>query len=277
MKIDKCYLISILAVVSVILTIPAHAKIHIPWAEEEQRTLLAEPYPNLAGIEQLFVVIVLHDADPNRQALFFQGLQTGIEQKLGQAGIKTAQQAPDSDMPVFLDIPELRVYADIFRFDSLQRCVFRVQTTLARRVHLFKDPKFAPHGESTVALKADVWRTKPFMDVTPAEQMQAQIEKQVMNQVEAFLCAYQTARSREQADDTGSTTTAASTSPKQSPQQPANQVATKYQYVASKNSNVFHKPDCRWAKKISPTNLVGYNSRDEAIQAGKRPCRWCNP
>jgi hypothetical protein len=276
MKTEKCYAISILAVVSVILTIGVQAKIHGLWPEE-QRTLLAEPYPNLAGIQQLFVVIVLHDAEPNRQAVFFQELQAGIEQKLQQAGIEIARQTPGGDVPTSLDIPELRVYADIFRFDSSQRCVFRVQTTLARRVHLFKDPKSAPHGESTVALKADVWKTKPFMGMTVAGQMHAEIEKPVMNQVEAFLCAYQIARSQEQADDARSTTTAASTSSKQSSQQPTNQVTAKYQYVASKNSNVFHKPDCRWAQKISPTNLVGYNSRDEAIRAGKRPCKWCNP
>jgi len=55
------------------------------------------------------------------------------------------------------------------------------------------------------------------------------------------------------------------------------QIMAEYEYVASKNSNVFHKPDCRWAKKISSENLVGYNSREEAIKAGKRPCRWCKP
>lgn len=50
-----------------------------------------------------------------------------------------------------------------------------------------------------------------------------------------------------------------------------------YGYVASKNSKVFHKPDCRWAKRIKPENLVGYSSRDEAIKAGKRPCKQCKP
>jgi hypothetical protein len=51
----------------------------------------------------------------------------------------------------------------------------------------------------------------------------------------------------------------------------------KYVYIASNNSSVFHKPECRWAKNISQNNLVGYKSRDEAIKAGKRPCRSCNP
>ena len=48
-------------------------------------------------------------------------------------------------------------------------------------------------------------------------------------------------------------------------------------FVASKNSAVFHKPDCKSAAKISPKNLVHYATRDEAIQAGKHPCAECRP
>ena len=48
-------------------------------------------------------------------------------------------------------------------------------------------------------------------------------------------------------------------------------------YVASKRSQVFHRPDCKSAAKISEQNLVRYNTRDEAIQAGKKPCHECNP
>ena len=48
-------------------------------------------------------------------------------------------------------------------------------------------------------------------------------------------------------------------------------------YVASKNSQVFHKADCKSAAKISEKNLVRYNTRDEAVAAGKNPCHECNP
>ena len=50
-----------------------------------------------------------------------------------------------------------------------------------------------------------------------------------------------------------------------------------YKYVASQSSKVFHKPECRWATRIKPENLVGYNSKDEVIKAGKRPCKQCKP
>ena len=48
-------------------------------------------------------------------------------------------------------------------------------------------------------------------------------------------------------------------------------------YVASKNSQVFHRADCKSAAKISEKNLVHYLNRDEAIQAGKKPCAECRP
>ncbi len=48
-------------------------------------------------------------------------------------------------------------------------------------------------------------------------------------------------------------------------------------YVASKNSQVFHRADCKSVATISAKNLVRYNTRDEAIAAGKKPCHDCDP
>ena len=48
-------------------------------------------------------------------------------------------------------------------------------------------------------------------------------------------------------------------------------------YVGSKESNVFHVPDCRYVKQITATNKITFNSSSEAINAGYRPCSVCNP
>ena len=48
-------------------------------------------------------------------------------------------------------------------------------------------------------------------------------------------------------------------------------------FVASARSQVFHRADCKSAGKISAKNLVHYATRDEAIQAGKKPCAECQP
>ena len=48
-------------------------------------------------------------------------------------------------------------------------------------------------------------------------------------------------------------------------------------FVASARSQVLHRPDCKSAAKILETNLVHYNGRAEAVQAGKKPCHECDP
>ena len=50
-----------------------------------------------------------------------------------------------------------------------------------------------------------------------------------------------------------------------------------YAYVASVNSEVFHKPDSRWARQIKEKNLIGLQSREEVVQAARRPCKTCQP
>ncbi|MBL7100612.1 MAG: thermonuclease family protein [Nanoarchaeota archaeon] len=44
-------------------------------------------------------------------------------------------------------------------------------------------------------------------------------------------------------------------------------------YVKSKNSKTYHKPDCKWAKKIKPENLVCI--KDESEIKGLNPCKVC--
>lgn len=48
-------------------------------------------------------------------------------------------------------------------------------------------------------------------------------------------------------------------------------------YVGTINSNIFHHPDCQWAKKIKAENRLVYTSRDEAVAEGRRPCQTCKP
>ncbi len=46
--------------------------------------------------------------------------------------------------------------------------------------------------------------------------------------------------------------------------------------VASKNSKVYHRPDCRHVQRIAAKNLVRYASAAEAERDGKRACRTCH-
>lgn len=47
--------------------------------------------------------------------------------------------------------------------------------------------------------------------------------------------------------------------------------------VGSKKSDKYHRPDCRWAKKITAANLITFRSPAEAKAAGYTPCKTCKP
>ena len=49
------------------------------------------------------------------------------------------------------------------------------------------------------------------------------------------------------------------------------------EFWASEKSNIYHYPSCKWAKKIRPYNLIIFNSPEEAIASGYRPCKVCRP
>ncbi len=46
-------------------------------------------------------------------------------------------------------------------------------------------------------------------------------------------------------------------------------------YIASKNGKVFHKPDCKFAKRIK--KKIKFKFRKEATAHGLRPCKYCKP
>ncbi len=48
-------------------------------------------------------------------------------------------------------------------------------------------------------------------------------------------------------------------------------------YAGSINSDVFHNPNCRYAKKILPENMTWFVSKEDAISKGYRACKVCKP
>jgi hypothetical protein len=49
-------------------------------------------------------------------------------------------------------------------------------------------------------------------------------------------------------------------------------LAAEFKYVGSKNSNKYHYPDCKWARKISAKNLITFRTAQEALKARYIPC-----
>ena len=53
--------------------------------------------------------------------------------------------------------------------------------------------------------------------------------------------------------------------------------AAETRFVASWQRKPFHRPDCKWARRIRRKNLQGVPTRRAAVKAGHRPCRVCKP
>jgi len=48
------------------------------------------------------------------------------------------------------------------------------------------------------------------------------------------------------------------------------------QFVASSQRQIFHRPDCQWAGYIFSSHyLIEFDSHQEAVQAGYKPCKTC--
>lgn len=48
-------------------------------------------------------------------------------------------------------------------------------------------------------------------------------------------------------------------------------------FVALNGSDKFHRPDCRWAKKIMQRNRINFKTRERAVETGHKPCGVCKP
>ena len=48
-------------------------------------------------------------------------------------------------------------------------------------------------------------------------------------------------------------------------------------FVASINRDKFHRADCRHARRIPDSALLGFDDRETAIACGLSPCKVCKP
>lgn len=61
------------------------------------------------------------------------------------------------------------------------------------------------------------------------------------------------------------------------PEQAFRDLLMQYKYVGSSGSDKYHFPSCRWTKEINDTNLVHFDTEEEAAAAGYFPCGSCHP
>jgi hypothetical protein len=229
----------------------------------EPEALLIAGHEVLAGIEQLCTVMAAHETQLAGQLVDVPRLRAQVIERLEKAGITHIECKTGLT-------PRLAVSIEAIAVADCGQCVYRVQTSLNRVV------TFSNHRDLSV--QAEVWRLRPTLKVVAQDQASEALTASVLTQVEAFIGAYQAAlRLRPRSGDAEGGTSAAGTVSQQGLEGTADGSITSYSFVASRSSAVFHRPDCRWVQRISERNLVGYATRDEAIEAGKRPCKSCKP
>ncbi len=222
--------------------------------------------PELAGMTQLYVTVLSPNAEGNG---FLKELEKAAEAKLTEAGIEVPPRICVGARFNAGGVPELRIYVNMLKVNGSEQSVFHVQSSLAAQVYLAQRPE--------MDLSADIWRIGSELREIATQSMAEAVRAAANEQVEAFIAAWKKANAEGAVSTENKPQVAASAPPKEQVRAGGQPQASEGGYVASKNSDVFHKLDCSSVKRISPENLVRYATRGEAIAAGKRPCQRCKP
>jgi hypothetical protein len=224
--------------------------------------LLTGGHEALAGVERLSIVLDLEAMPEDAKGIDPAKLRTQITSKLQAADIESVEGDAAGH-------PRLVVQIEGVMVPECGKCVCCVQTSVSRTVLLPDRPD--------VRIDADVWRVRPVMQTADAGDAGEVVARAVLSQVDRLINACQAARRQPRSGTSGSNAPEPER-PNQTTPTPQNlQTAFPHPFVASRSSSVYHRPDCRWAQNISEENRVWYNTREEAEQAGKRPCKTCNP
>jgi hypothetical protein len=260
MKTGKIHLFVYILMAVAVINVYAQNQLPEP---EDKPLLIANPNPALSGVNELHVQIIKTFVTEDRTGVNWDKLQLAIEKKLRQEDINCVE-------PKLSSVPCVKVYVHFLEVPKSQQFVFYIQTSFSRLMTLKESQK--------TDILVDVWKTDPVMQIMSAENIHTKMTDVILEQIETFIQAYKTANIRKfRIPDAVADQNEPLKELIQPVQLAAEESMSQYRFVASKNSSVFHKPDCRWAQNISQDNLVTYNSREEAIQAGKRPCKLCNP
>ena len=207
----------------------------------------------------VMTVDVICSRDVKDTDLKEQGIGEKIETQLQQAGVKVKPKQFWTTVPGQC---RLKVLVKVYRPSDLKTYIYNLKISFVQTVILERIPE--------TKIDAVTWELS-WLAHGSKNRLAEAIPENLRLMTDNFIRDYQLANTRgdESAGNVVSTTT-----PKG---QISSSNAARYMYVSSKNSQVFHRPNCRSAKRIKPENLVGYNSREEVIQAGKRPCKVCKP
>jgi len=223
---------------------------------------LSHEQKSLSGIETM-VVSVSCTAGTEEAGLKKEDIRKDTATQLEQAGIKIMPEIHR------YRLPHLRIRIKAYKLPRQETFIYNLEVHFLQTVALPRNPE--------TKITATTWELTWLAHAHKTRFVEG-IRGNLQLVVKEFIRDYRKANPKADKPAEVSDANAVSlTTQKEPAKQPARPAVAEYKYVASKNSKVFHKPECRWAKRIKPANLVGYNSREEAIEAGKRPCKMCKP
>ena len=188
-----------------------------------------------------------------------------VEKQIEEAGIKVMPKTLWSKVPGRC---QLKVTIHVYKPSDFETFIYNLRLYFVQTVALERSPQ--------TTVDATTWELT-WLAHGPKNKLAETVREGLETMVDSFIKDYRAANPQpgeQSAGAAGGDTSA----PANIPSAPSGESeATEQKYVASTSSSVFHKPDCRWAQNISPTNLVTYKSKDEAIKDGKKPCKSCKP
>ncbi len=216
--------------------------------------------PALADLKELSVTLKANDTIPDTDVFKLQAAKTDAVNRLTDSGFKISQAE---------GIPELNINLSLLKIESCGQYIIFVQTSLIRDVKL-------PDADIKTNFSGQVWKTDSGLKTVSIDDVPAQVNSIVQQHIKAFI-----SNSSRIAYDSKSDVNQSGRHPRKANVEKntktEKQQETEVKFVGSRNSEVFHKAGCPSAKRISEKNLVAYNSKEDAVNAGKRPCGRCNP
>ncbi len=226
--------------------------------------LVIQQGPSFANIDAISLTIDYPKNAPVLKEYYWDSLKTQFEQKLKKANLNVSSARKTSWLKT--DV-KLIVNVELLKVPDVNLFAVRVETVMARQMLL------ATGSDQLFIVPLCLGRNG--IRFVSENDLPGIIENAASRHIDQFIRNYQATKSWQAKKTAQAKTTETNPEPSTTTLDQVQQA--KHSYVASNSSNIFHKPECRWARNISQKNLVDYKSKDEAIKAGKRPCKTCNP
>jgi len=192
-------------------------------------------------------------------------IRTNIQRQLENAGIKVRPPRMWGTLPGRC---RLRVAVKVYRPAHQETFVYNLKVDFLQTVTLERNPQ--------TRIDVITWELMWFAHGSKSGLAQA-IGQNLEVLTASFIKDYRQANPKDKDTPEARNTDNAPTDTKRRTKPKSGSSTGRYEFIGSKSSDVFHESDCRWASSISAENLVSYKARQEAVKAGKRPCKRCSP